>query len=60
MKETARTMTQGFTEIYLILKGIFNITLKIVFIMILMPLLAFVFIFVYLYQIAKNEAESNS
>ena len=53
-------MTQRFTEIYLILKGIFNITLKILFMMILMPFMALVFIFVYLYQIAKNEAESNS
>lgn len=53
-------MKRGFTEIYLISKGIFNITLKIVFMMILMPFMALVFIFVYLYQIAKNEAESNS
>tara|TARA_R100001460_G_scaffold65553_1_gene105890 strand:+ start:638 stop:820 length:183 start_codon:yes stop_codon:yes gene_type:complete len=60
MKETTRIMKRGFTEIYLILKGIFNITLKIVFMMILMPFMALVFIFVYLYEIAKNEAESNS
>ena len=53
-------MIRGFTEIYLISKGIFNITLKVLFMFILMPFMALVFIFVYIYQIAKNEAESNS
>lgn len=52
-------MKQGYIEIWKILRGLFSITLKMIFGVMLIPFILIIFIIFYLREVINHEASRN-